>query len=78
MNGFGDHGLDESAFGEKKGLSEGIRSFDAFRKTHAASSLLNMTHTWRPRDTGFFANMPTQPMPPFKSVQLTSLPSSQN
>lgn len=31
MNGFTDHGLDESAFGEKKGLSEGIRSFDAFR-----------------------------------------------
>ncbi|KAK4691178.1 hypothetical protein P7C71_g5770, partial [Lecanoromycetidae sp. Uapishka_2] len=33
MNGFGDHGLDESAFGEKKGFSEGIRSFDAFPKT---------------------------------------------
>ena len=33
MNGFADRGLDESAFGEKKGLSEGIRSFDAFRKS---------------------------------------------
>lgn len=33
MNGFADHGLDEGAFGEKKGLSEGIRSFDAFRKS---------------------------------------------
>ncbi len=32
MNGFADHGLDENAFGEKKGFSEGIRSFDAFRK----------------------------------------------
>jgi hypothetical protein len=36
MNGFTDHGLDESAFGEKKGFSEGIRSFDAFRKTPSA------------------------------------------
>ena len=33
MNGFADHGLDENAFAEKKGFSEGIRSFDAFRKT---------------------------------------------
>ncbi|KAL2051364.1 hypothetical protein ABVK25_008416 [Lepraria finkii] len=33
MNGFADHGLDESAFSEKKGLSDGIRSFDAFPKT---------------------------------------------
>ena len=32
MNGFADHGLDENAFGEKKGFSEGIKSFDAFRK----------------------------------------------
>ena len=31
MNGFAAHGLDEDAFGEKKGLSSGIRSFDAFR-----------------------------------------------
>ena len=31
MNGFADKGLDEDAFGEKKGLSSGIRSFDAFR-----------------------------------------------
>ena len=31
MNGFVDHGLDEAAFGEKKGLSNGLRSFDAFR-----------------------------------------------
>ncbi|KAL9126138.1 MAG: hypothetical protein Q9217_004764 [Psora testacea] len=33
MNGFADHGLDEDAFGEKNGLSSGIRSFDAFPKT---------------------------------------------
>lgn len=39
MNGFTDHGLDESAFGEKKGFSEGIRSFDAFRKTRPATLL---------------------------------------
>ncbi len=39
MNGFTDHGLDESAFGEKKGFSEGIRSFDAFRKTRPAHLL---------------------------------------
>ena len=31
MNGFADRGLDEDAFGETKGLSNGIRSFDAFR-----------------------------------------------
>lgn len=31
MNGFADQGLDEGAFGEKKGLSEGLRTFDAFR-----------------------------------------------
>lgn len=31
MNGFADHGLDEAAFGEKKGFSEGLRTFDAFR-----------------------------------------------
>ncbi|KAL9103544.1 MAG: hypothetical protein Q9163_001422 [Psora crenata] len=30
MNGFADHGLDEDAFGEKKSISRGIRSFDAF------------------------------------------------
>jgi hypothetical protein len=29
MNGFGDRGLDEDAFGQKKG---GLASFDAFRK----------------------------------------------
>ena len=41
MNGFADHGLDESAFSEKKGLSEGIRSFDAFRKN---SPLIALSH----------------------------------
>ena len=40
MNGFADHGLDENAFGEKKGFSEGIRSFDAFRKTLCKSECL--------------------------------------
>lgn len=34
MNGFADHGLDESAFGEKRGgFRENIRTFDAFRKS---------------------------------------------
>lgn len=32
MNGFADHGLDEAAFGEKSGFTEGLRTFDAFRK----------------------------------------------
>lgn len=32
MNGFADQGMDEGAFGEKKGLSEGLRTFDAFRE----------------------------------------------
>ena len=39
MNGFADHGLDENAFAEKKGFSEGIRSFDAFRKILADVSV---------------------------------------
>lgn len=34
MNGFADQGLDEGAFGEKKGISEGLRTFDAFRELH--------------------------------------------
>ncbi|MCJ1450552.1 hypothetical protein MMC28_000885 [Mycoblastus sanguinarius] len=33
MNGFADHGLDEASFGEKKGFTEGLRTFDAFPKT---------------------------------------------
>ena len=32
MNGFAERGLDEDAFGEKKSLTGGIRSFDAFRE----------------------------------------------
>lgn len=32
MNGFKDHGLDESAFGETKGLNA-VKAFDAFPKT---------------------------------------------
>lgn len=36
MNGFADHGLDEAAFGEKKGFTEGLRTFDAFRKLCAS------------------------------------------
>ncbi|KAL8708685.1 MAG: hypothetical protein Q9220_006510, partial [cf. Caloplaca sp. 1 TL-2023] len=36
MNGFADHGLDESAFGDKTGgFRENIRTFDAFPKTKA-------------------------------------------
>lgn len=37
MNGFADQGLDEGAFGEKKGLSEGLRTFDAFRELLSSS-----------------------------------------
>lgn len=36
MNGFADHGLDEAAFGEKKGFTEGLRTFDAFRKLYTS------------------------------------------
>ena len=32
MNGFADHGLDEAAFGEKRGFSSNLQTFDAFRK----------------------------------------------
>jgi len=32
MNGFANHRLDESAFGEKKTFTDGLRTFDAFRK----------------------------------------------
>ena len=39
MNGFADHGLDEGAFGEKKGFSEGLRTFDAFRMSSIAIPL---------------------------------------
>lgn len=38
MNGFADHGLDEAAFGEKKGFTEGLRTFDAFRKLYTNPS----------------------------------------
>ncbi|KAI9705135.1 MAG: hypothetical protein M1836_006918 [Candelina mexicana] len=34
MNGFADHGIDEGNFGdEKSGLTQGLRTFDAFPKT---------------------------------------------
>jgi hypothetical protein len=33
MNGFADHGLDEKSFGDKAGLTSGLRTFDAFRKS---------------------------------------------
>ena len=32
MNGFADHGLDEAAFGEKRGFTSNLQTFDAFRK----------------------------------------------
>ena len=32
MNGFAEHGLDEDAFGEKKGSI--VQAFDAFRKSY--------------------------------------------
>ncbi|KAI1948559.1 serine/threonine protein kinase, CMGC, dual-specificity [Ophidiomyces ophidiicola] len=33
MKSFGDHGLDEDAFGDKQDLAAGLRTFDAFPKT---------------------------------------------
>lgn len=41
MNGFADQGLDEGAFGEKKGISEGLRTFDAFRELHIVLASFN-------------------------------------
>jgi hypothetical protein len=32
MNGFVPQNLDEDAFGEKKGIGKGLKTFDAFRK----------------------------------------------
>ena len=32
MNGFVAQSLDEDAFGEKKGIGKGLKTFDAFRK----------------------------------------------
>ena len=37
MNGFANHGLDEDAFGEKKGNI--VQAFDAFRKSPCSRSL---------------------------------------
>ncbi|KAI9880512.1 MAG: hypothetical protein M1830_002552 [Pleopsidium flavum] len=39
MNGFADHGLDESSFGEKTSFTDGLRTFDAFPKTKTTYSL---------------------------------------
>ena len=33
MNGFDSKGLDEDAFGDKAGLSSGLKTFDAFRES---------------------------------------------
>lgn len=32
MNGFADHGLDDTAFGDKGGFTSNLQTFDAFRK----------------------------------------------
>jgi hypothetical protein len=37
MNGFASHGLDEDAFGEKKGNI--VQAFDAFRKFNQSDTL---------------------------------------
>lgn len=42
MNGFADHGLDESAFGESKAFSA-VKAFDAFREC-----LLSIGYTTTP------------------------------
>ena len=45
MNGFSDHGLDEDAFGEKKGNL--VQAFDAFRKfSHSLSFTILIPMTW--------------------------------
>lgn len=42
MNGFSSHGLDEDAFGEKKGNI--VQAFDAFRKHFFLSNQTNETN----------------------------------
>lgn len=42
MNGFSNHGLDEDAFGEKKGNL--VQAFDAFRTNHI--SIIFKTSGW--------------------------------
>ena len=44
MNGFVDHRLDEAAFGEKKGLTGGLSTFDAFRKLNPIRSPSQPNH----------------------------------
>jgi hypothetical protein len=51
MNGFAAVGMDEDAFGEKKGL-QGLRTFDAFRMCHLFLAALvegrvNLVGDWR-------------------------------
>ncbi|KAI9802652.1 MAG: hypothetical protein M1825_002674 [Sarcosagium campestre] len=41
MNGFADHGVDEGSFGEKNGLGQGLRTFDAFPKTKTTYTVRN-------------------------------------
>lgn len=55
MNGFADHGLDESAFGDKTGgFRENIRTFDAFRKNarEIPRHLFVLGHRCRPSFSG--------------------------
>ena len=66
MNGFVDHGLDENAFGEKKGFSEGIRSFDAFRKDVPNLLRFHSIDILDLRSLNLFANMSSQTIPPFE------------
>lgn len=35
MNGFAAHGLDEDAFGEKRSITAGLKTFDAFRTVNS-------------------------------------------
>lgn len=45
MNGFADRTLDEGAFGEKKGFSEGLRTFDAFRMSFPSRLRFRCVHS---------------------------------
>lgn len=78
MNGFVDHGLDESAFGEKKGFSEGIRSFDAFRKIFPIPLRSYLINILDPQVMHLSTKMRKQACPLPKSTRLTSLFTSQN
>ena len=48
MNGFDSKGLDEDAFGDKAGLSSGLKTFDAFRESFQSQWPAPRTATMHP------------------------------